>query len=91
MIIQLDSGYTARWNGGHYINFFDENGVEFDCMSFGWEKNKPTQQEALACFLQRYEIAHGGWPKECAVCGYFLINDPEAGIVEETICGDCEG
>ena len=90
MIIQLDSGCTAKWNGGHYINFFDENGVEFDCMSFGWEKNKISQIEALEAYLRRLDIVMGEY-KDCEVCGYFLINDPEAGIVEETICGDCEG
>ena len=30
--------------------------------------------------------------KSCNVCGYFLINDPEAGIVEDgDTCGECQG
>lgn len=30
--------------------------------------------------------------KHCEQCGYFLIDDPEGGIVENgPLCGDCEG
>jgi hypothetical protein len=90
MIIQLTNGHTAKWNGGHYINFFDENDYNYDCISFMWEKNKPTQLDALEAYLRCLDIVMGEY-KDCEVCGYFLINDPEAGIVEETICGDCEG
>jgi hypothetical protein len=61
MIIQLTDGHTARWNGGHYINFFDENGVEFDCMSFGWEKNKISQVEALEAYLRCQDIVMGDY------------------------------
>ena len=61
MIIQLTDGHTAKWNGGHYINFFDENGVEFDCMSFGWEKNKISQIEALEAYLRCLDIVMGDY------------------------------
>lgn len=61
MIIQLDSGCTARWNGGHHINFFDEYGVEFYCMSFGWEKDKISQVEALEAYLSCEDILMGDY------------------------------
>lgn len=51
MIIQLANGHTARWYGGHYINFFDEYDYNYDCISFMWEKNKPTQLDALGVFI----------------------------------------
>lgn len=51
MIIQLENNHTAHWNGGHYINFHNESGHNYDCISFMWEKNKPTQLDALGVFL----------------------------------------
>ena len=51
MIIQMENDYVAHWDGGHYINFHDESGYNYDCISFMWEKNKPTQLDALQAFL----------------------------------------
>jgi hypothetical protein len=51
MIIKLPYGYIARWNGGHYINFYTPKGVCYNCISFCWEKNNPTQLDALQAYL----------------------------------------
>ena len=61
MIIQLTNGHTAKWNGGHYINFFDENDYNYDCISFMWEKNKPTQLDALEAYLRCQDIVMGDY------------------------------
>jgi len=46
MIVYLENGITAKWHGGHYVNLY-ECGENIDCISFAWEKNKPTQLDAL--------------------------------------------
>lgn len=53
MIIPLPNDCVARWDGGHYFEIFsrNENGYEYDFFSFGWEKDKPTQLDALQAFL----------------------------------------
>ena len=50
MKINLGHGMYATWNGGHYWNLFSD-GINYDCFSFLWEKDRVTQQEALQAFL----------------------------------------
>jgi hypothetical protein len=52
MIINLGHGYTAVWNGGHYVNYFDNSGRNYDCVSFAWQKDKPTFMDAWSAFFQ---------------------------------------
>lgn len=51
MIIQLDNGYTAEWNGSHTWNISDGNGEAHSAWTFGWEIIRPTQQQALEAFI----------------------------------------
>ena len=51
MIIQMENDYVARWDGGHYFEIFSNKEYYYDMFSFGWEKNKPTQLDALQAFL----------------------------------------
>lgn len=52
MRIQLDQNYTAEWvTGGHYWYISDGNGEAHSAWSFGWELNRPTQQQALEAFI----------------------------------------
>ena len=50
MIVYLENGITAKWHGGHYVNLY-ECGENIDCISFAWEKDKPTQLDALQSLL----------------------------------------
>ena len=50
MRINLGHGYTAIWNGGHYVNYFDPQGIEYTCITFGWEKDKPSFMDAWNAF-----------------------------------------
>ena len=52
MIVSLSDGYTAEWNGGHYINFITPDGQAHGCMSFLWEQNKVSQIEAIDALLR---------------------------------------
>lgn len=53
MLIDLGHGYTATWKrGSHTINYFDEGGYNYDCITFAWEKDKPTQLDAWNAFYQ---------------------------------------
>lgn len=55
MIIKLGRGRSVVWNNGsHYMGEFDANGREYNVFSFAWEKNRPSQLDALEAFL-RYE------------------------------------
>jgi hypothetical protein len=57
MQVNLGHGYVAEWNGGHYINYFDAAGRNYDCISFSWEKNKPTFKDAWDAFYSHeYEM-----------------------------------
>lgn len=51
MIISLGDGYTAEWNGGHYIHYVTPHGHAHDCFSFDWELDRPTQLQAFQAFL----------------------------------------
>ena len=51
MIIPLPNDCVARWDGGHYFEIFSNKEYYYDMFSFGWEKNKPTQLDALQAFL----------------------------------------
>ena len=46
-----NTDYRMEWNGGHYINLFyrDNNfdRISFDRISFSWEKDRPSQRDAL--------------------------------------------
>lgn len=55
MIINIGHGHTAVWNGGHYINEYNDRGYPVNTFSFAWEQNKVTQLEALQAFL-RFEM-----------------------------------
>lgn len=51
MIINLGHGYRAEWvQGSHYINYFDNKGYNYDCITFCWEKNRTTQMDAWQAF-----------------------------------------
>ena len=52
MKIHLGHGYTAVWNGGHYVNYYDDNGYNYHCVSFAWEKNNPTFMDAWNAFYR---------------------------------------
>ena len=56
MKINTFDGYTAVWNGGHYINEFDSQGREYNVFSFAWDQNKVTQLQALQAFLH-YQLS----------------------------------
>lgn len=51
MRITDDMGYVHEWNGGHHWNISDGNGEAFHAWTFGWEINRPTQQQALEAFI----------------------------------------
>jgi len=57
MLITLDENHWASWNGGHYINYYRSEGGHhrrvgnYDCISFAWEKNKPTFMDAWNAFI----------------------------------------
>ena len=53
-----NTDYRMEWNGGHYVNLFYRN-QNFDCISFDWDKDKPSQQMALdaACSYLRNLLA----------------------------------
>ena len=54
MIINLGHGYRAMWvRGSHYVNYFDETGYAYDCVSFCWDKDSPTQIDAWNAFFSR--------------------------------------
>jgi hypothetical protein len=54
MIITLGQGYTAEWErGSHTINYFDNNGANYDCITFSWEKDRPNQMDAWNAFYTR--------------------------------------
>lgn len=59
MIINLGHGYRAEWvQGSHYVNYFDETGYCYDCISFAWEKDRATQMDAWQAFIDReYQYA----------------------------------
>jgi hypothetical protein len=45
-----------QWNKGHYGNVFLD-GVEIDCFSFAWEKNRPTALDfttAVVSYLEGF-------------------------------------
>lgn len=55
MIINLGHGYRAEWvRGSHYVNLFDSEDTNYDCVSFCWDKDRPTQLDALSAF-RNYE------------------------------------
>ena len=57
MRIDLGHGFTAVWvRGSHTVNFFDADGVNYDCCTFAWEKDSPTQMDAWNAFYS-YEMA----------------------------------
>ena len=45
-----DMSYSLRWNGGHTVNIFEHH-REIDCFTFGWEKDKISQTEALSAII----------------------------------------
>jgi hypothetical protein len=55
VIINLGHGYRAEWvRGSHFVNYFDDKGINYDTCSFAWDKDETTQMDALTGFL-RYE------------------------------------
>jgi hypothetical protein len=56
--ISLGHGYHAVWSGGHYVHFYDANGIGYDLCSFAWEKDYPTFMDAWNAFCN-YEMEQG--------------------------------
>ena len=53
MIIDLGHGYRAVWQqGSHYVNYYDDKGYNYDCISFAWEKDSPNQMDAWNAFYR---------------------------------------
>ena len=53
MIINLGHGYCAIWKrGSHYINYFDNEGKNYHCVTFGWEDDETTQIKAWNAFYR---------------------------------------
>lgn len=55
MKINLGHGHVAVWNGSHTVNYYDGEGQNYDCITFGFDKDRPTQLEALSAILRREE------------------------------------
>ena len=54
MRINLGHGYTATWNhGSHYVNYFDNEGVNYDCVSFDWVEDRPSFMDAWKAFYRK--------------------------------------
>jgi hypothetical protein len=45
-----DISYSLRWKGSHTVNIFVYH-REIDCFTFGWEKDKISQTEALSAII----------------------------------------
>lgn len=50
MLITLGPDRWAEWNGGHYMNYY-QGKRNYDCISFAWEKDKPTFMDAWNAFI----------------------------------------
>ncbi len=56
MVVNLGERGVAVWNGGHYWNFYNLHGDCVDAISFGWERNNITQQEALQILVDHFDM-----------------------------------
>lgn len=45
-----DTDYRMEWNGGHYVNVFYRDN-EFDCFTFSWDKDHPSQRDAFDAII----------------------------------------
>lgn len=77
MRVRINEDTTAIWHGAHGVHFVhnDHPIDDFDYISFGWEKNKVTQLDALQALLQHLH--------DCAVVDGWLadIEDYETGLM----------
>jgi len=61
MIVNLPNGFSIKWNGSHTANVYSPEGIEVDCFSFSYEKNRVSQLDftsALESYLDYFEGTH---------------------------------
>jgi hypothetical protein len=47
--------YRIEWNGSHTANVYPKNGMEIDCFTFAWDKDKVPATDFVSAAIAYLE------------------------------------